>query len=159
MQNNHKEKTIIGRAERVKFPACANAVLHARIDTGAKTSSIWATDVKETAEGLLVRFASPGYEIYQHEHLFKHYDRVRVASSMGHAQIRYRVKMQIVIRGRRIMATFTLADRSTQVYPVLIGRATLNGKFIVDVQKGSPLREEEARRSEALQSDIKEEHI
>ena len=69
------------------------------------------------------------------------------------------VKMQIVIRGRRIMATFTLADRSTQVYPVLIGRATLNGKFIVDVQKGSPLREEEARRSESLQSDIKEEHI
>ena len=34
------------------------------------------------------------------------------------------------------VATFTLADRSTQVYPVLIGRATLNGKFIVDVQKG-----------------------
>ena len=60
MQNNHKEKTIIGRAERVKFPACANAVLHARIDTGAKTSSIWATDVKETAEGLLVRFHHQG---------------------------------------------------------------------------------------------------
>ena len=136
MHNKRKEKTIIGRAERINFPACADAVLYARIDTGAKTSSIWATDIKEVEEGLLVRFASPEHEIYQHEQLFAHYDRVRVASSMGHAQVRYRVKMQVVIHRRRIMATFTLADRSTQVYPVLIGRATLNGKFIVDVQKG-----------------------
>lgn len=159
MRADHKEKTVIGRAERVKFPNCANTVLHARIDTGAKTSSIWATDIRETENGLCVRFASSEHEIHQHEQLFKHYDRVRVASSMGHAQIRYRVKMQVVIRRRRIMATFTLANRSTQVYPVLIGRATLNGKFIVDVQKGSPLREEEAKRSALLQSGIKEEHI
>ncbi|NCU30118.1 peptidase [Candidatus Saccharibacteria bacterium] len=154
-----KDKTVIGRAERVKFPSLGGETLYARIDTGAKTSSIWATDIKETEKGLLVRFSSPEHSIYRHEQLFKHYDRVRVASSMGHAQVRYRVKMQIVIRRRRIMATFTLSDRSTQVYPVLIGRATLNGKFIVDVQKGSPLRDEEAKRSEILQSEIREEHV
>lgn len=153
------DKTIIGRAERVKFPALGGTKLYARVDTGAKTSSIWAAEVKEAEDGLCVRFASPEHEIYQYEQLFKHYDRVCVASSMGHQQVRYRVKMPIVIRRRRIMATFTLSDRSTQVYPVLIGRATLNGKFIVDVQKGSPLREEEARRSAKLQSGITEEHV
>lgn len=133
--------------------------MYARIDTGAKTSSIWASTTEESSEGLVVRIASPSDKIHGHEQLFKHYDRVRVASSMGHEQIRYRVKMPIVIRKRRIMATFTLSDRSTQVYPVLIGRATLNGKFIVDVQKGSPLRKEEAMRSAALQSEIREEHV
>jgi hypothetical protein len=57
------------------------------------------------------------------------------------------------------MATFTLADRSSQVYPVLIGRATLRGKFIVDVQMGSPLREEEEKRSMELQKGVIEEKI
>lgn len=154
-----KEKVVIGRVEKVKFPTLDGEVLHARVDTGAKTSSIWATDMHETPDGLIVRFASPMHKIYQHEQLFEHYDRVRVASSMGHAQIRYRVKLSVIVRKRRIIATFTLADRSTQVYPVLIGRATLNGKFIVDVQRGSPLRDEETRRSEILQSGIREEHI
>lgn len=159
MSENRKEKTVIGRAEKVRFPELGNCVLHARIDTGAKTSSIWATDITETADGLVVRFASPEYEINEHQTLFKHYDKVRVASSMGHQQIRYRVKMPIVIRRRRIMATFTLSDRSTQVYPILMGRSTLTGKFIVDVSRGTPLRDAETQRSAELQKNISEEHV
>jgi len=154
-----KEKQIIGRAEKVRFPSLGDSVLYARIDTGARTSSIWASEITESPQGLQVRFGSPEHETYQHVHIFEHYDRVRVASSMGHQQIRYRVKLPIVIRDRRILATFTLSDRSTQVYPVLIGRLTLTGKFIVDVSQGSPLREEEERRSAELQANITEEHI
>lgn len=159
MTEIRKEKTIIGRAEKVRFPDSGNTILFARVDTGAKTSSIWATDIQETEEGLAVRFASPEHEIYSYPTVFKHYDRVQVASSMGHVQMRYRVKIPIVIRRRRIMATFTLSDRSTQVYPILIGRATLTRKFIVDVERGSPLREEEERRSSELQANITEEHV
>ena len=152
-----KEKTLIGRAEKIKFPTLGDSVLHARVDTGAKTSSIWASSSTETPDGLLVRFASPGHEIYQHEQLFEHYDKVSVASSMGAIQIRYKIKIPVVIKGRRINATFTLADRSTQVYPILLGRSTLLNKFIVDVSLGSPLVEEERARSEELQSIIREE--
>lgn len=159
MPETRKEKTLIGRAEKVRFPSLGDNELYARIDTGAKTSSIWATDVTEVNEGLEVRFASAAHAIHAHPMIFAHYDRVRVASSMGHQQIRYRVKMPIVIHGRRIMATFTLSDRSTQVYPVLIGRATLNGKFIVDVSQGSPLLDEEKQRSMQLQANIIEEHV
>lgn len=154
-----KEKTVIGRAEKVRFPTLGDSELHARIDTGAKTSSIWATDITETEQGLCVRLASADYEINAHEVVFEHYDRVRVASSMGHQQVRYRVKLPVVMYGRRIMATFTLSDRSTQVYPVLIGRSTLRGKFIVDVATGNPLLEEERRRSAELQTNIIEEHV
>lgn len=156
---NEKKKTIIGRAEKVTFPLLGNAVLDARIDTGATTSSMWATDITETDSGLSVRFASQDHEVYSHTVTFKHYDRVRVASSMGQEQIRYKVKMPVVLGGRRIFASFTLADRSTQVYPVLIGRRTLRGKFIVDVDKGTPLLEEEKRRSQQLQNSLIEERI
>lgn len=154
-----KEKTLIGRAEQIKFPTLGDSILYARVDTGAKTSSIWATSIVETPKGLLVRFASPEHDIYQYEHLFPHYDRVSVASSMGAVQVRYRIKIPVVIKKRRINATFTLADRSTQVYPILLGRSTLLHKFIVDVSIGSPLVEEEKKRSEEIQSSISEERI
>lgn len=154
-----KEKTLIGRAEEVIFPTLGRSKLHARIDTGAKTSSIWASSARETDSGLVVRFADVPYEIADFEQTFPHYDRVRVASSMGHEQLRYRIKLPIVIQRRRIVATFTLADRRSQVYPVLIGRSTLLHKFIVDVAKGSPLYQEEEERSKILQRDIREEHV
>jgi hypothetical protein len=159
MTKTHKAKTLIGRAEKVYFPELGDAMLYARIDTGARTSSIWATAITETNDGLLVRFASPNHDIYAQQLTFPHYDRVHVASSMGHTQIRYKIKMPIVLGGRRILASFTLADRSTQVYPVLIGRATLTGKFVVDVASGNPLKELEDQRSAELQKDIIEEHI
>lgn len=154
-----REKTVIGRAEIIRFPDLGDNILHARVDTGARTSSIWATEITETEEGLRVRFASPDHDIYNYEQTFTHYKRVNVSSSMGATQVRYKIKMPIVIGRRRIMATFTLADRSTQVYPVLLGRSTLNKKFIVDVSIGSPLVEEEKAKSEELQSIIKEEHV
>ena len=77
MTITHKTKTLIARAEKVIFPPLDDAILHARVDTGAKTSSIWATAIRETDEGLHVRFASPSYEVYTREITFPHYDRVR----------------------------------------------------------------------------------
>lgn len=149
-----KDKTIIGRAEKAKFPELNNLVLHARIDTGARTSSIHVLSIKESAKGLTAVFGGGPSQKETTTKLFPHYERVVVVSSMGHQQVRFKVRLMIVLKGRRVRATFTLADRSTQVYPVLIGRALLNQKFIVDVSRGSPLKELEERRSEKLQSSI-----
>lgn len=159
MPTVNKDKIIVGCAERVMFPFLDGENLYARIDTGAKTSSIWATDVAETEKGLEVRFADPSYRIYGHLRVFKHYDRVKVKSSMGHTQVRFRIKMPVVIKSRKIMATFTLANRSTQVYPVLVGRNILLNKFIVDVSMGSPLKRKEDERSKILQSTVKKEVV
>ena len=57
--------------------------------------------------------------------------------------------------GRRIRATFTIANRQTQVYPVLIGRNVLRGKFIIDVKLGKVLSLAEKKRIAILQSQIK----
>lgn len=159
MTAKNKEMTVIGRAEKIRFPTLGDMTLHARIDTGAKTSSIWATNITKVSQGIVVRFADARHDIHQYEQLFEHYEQVQVASSTGHTQIRYKIKLPIVIKGRKIQASFTLADRSTQVYPVLIGRSTLMKKFIVDVSLGEPLVEEERRRSEELQENIREEEI
>ena len=150
-------KTIIGRVEQITFPSLNGVKMHARIDTGAKTSSMWALSTEERATGLFVVFPLENGATVSDT--FVHYSQVKVSSSMGHEQVRYKVRLSAVIKKRRIYATFTLADRSRQVYPVLIGRKILMRKFIVDVAKGSPLLEEEERRSAILQECIEEKYI
>lgn len=147
-----KEKTLIGRAEKVMFPMLGNAVTYARIDTGAKTSSVWASDIS-VKDGVL--FATFPFENGDTQKTFKHFEAVNVSSSMGMVQERYKVRLTVQLKKRKILSTFTLADRSTQVYPVLIGRNTLMGKFIVDVSRGTPLKEEEERRSQEIQNYVR----
>jgi hypothetical protein len=150
-----KQKTVIGRAERIKFPEIGIGTIHARIDTGAKTSSIWVSSAQEQDGMLEVVFLGDRHGAYQGKpHVFEQYERRMVASSNGAQELRYVVRLLAVLKGRRIRANFTLADRSTQVYPVLVGRNILHGKFIVDVKQGKPLRNLEIERSNKLQSSI-----
>lgn len=143
-----KEKKIIGRVETISFPALSDQGVHARIDTGAKTSAVWGEAVE--VDGVLrVIFKAFDTDV---SHDFNTYDTVIVASSNGHLQQRYRVKMSVRLKGRRIFATFTIADRSQQVYPILIGRNVLRGKFVVDVHHGKILRDKEKVRSAQIQS-------
>lgn len=143
-----KEKKIIGRVETVALPAISAQGVHARIDTGAKTSAIWG-EASEKDGVLRVIFKAFDTDV---SHDFHAYDTVVVASSNGHMQQRYRVKIGIRLKGRRIRATFTIADRSQQVYPILIGRNVLRGKFIVDVHRGKVLKDKETARSLQIQS-------
>lgn len=131
------DKKIIGNMEYAWLVEAGVKKVPARIDTGARTSSIWASDIRETDEGLCYHLFAPQSPFFTAEPLVqKHYTKVAVASSNGHVQVRYRVSMTIQIRGRRIKTYCTLADRSTQAFPLLIGRNTLRGKFVVDVQRG-----------------------
>lgn len=138
MADQHKGKTLIGSTEKVQFPTLRGQTLCARIDTGAHSSSIWATVIEETEAGIVAQFASDRHDSESHTLTFDQYQVVHIRSSMGHRQVRYKVQIPVVMRDRRILASFTLADRSRQAYPVLIGRSTLNGKFVVDVSQGGP---------------------
>lgn len=144
---------IIGRVEKLDFPQIEAKDVHARIDTGARTSAIWVSHAVEQPDGLAVIFfdkKSPHYT--GKTHYFKEFSLIMVASSNGQAEARYRVRLSVVLHGRKINAHFTLADRSTQVYPVLVGRNVLRGKFIVDVKQGQPQLDAEKRRAQELRS-------
>lgn len=140
----------IGRSEKISFPELNLRAIPARIDTGATISSIWASRIKVTPEGLSFTLFDEGSEYFSGEVItVPMYSKRTVSSSMGHAQSRYQVQMLMTIHGRRIRAMMTLADRSTQTYPILIGRNVLRNKFIVDVATGKPIRaQERAKRRE-----------
>lgn len=149
--------TIIGRAEKAELAGLGVKNVPVKIDTGADASSIWAHATEVKAGKLHAIFFGPGSEFYDNiEHIFEssEYSVTRVANSFGQREIRYKVKLKIKIKGRTINGTFTLADRSTKLYPILIGRSLLKNKFLVDVSKGRPLREEEKRRAKKLQEEL-----
>lgn len=111
----------------------------AKIDTGADGSAIWATNIRIGRDGVL-RFSlfgegSPDYN----GKLFKRTDFsvVKVKSSNGQAEIRYRTHFTVTIAGKKIRGLFNLSDRSHNKYKILIGRRTISRKFLVDVSKGS----------------------
>lgn len=148
-----KPKKVIGRAEQVVLSDHGEECIPARIDTGAKSSAVWATNIQEKNGVLYFTLFGHDHPHYTgHIHRTRHYRKTIVSSSMGAVQERYVVRLRVKLRKKKIIARFTLADRSTQVYPVLIGRNILRGKFIVDVNLGSPDREGEDARSRELQA-------
>ncbi len=151
----HESRKIIGRADRIDLPELGHLGVPVKIDTGAKTSAIWASNIIERDGGLAFTLFGEGHPMYTGQELFMpHFSRVVVASSIGAEQGRYKVILLIKMRGKKIRAGFTLADRSKQAYPVLIGRNVLRGKFLVDVKSGRPDHSAENRRSEELQKEL-----
>ncbi len=134
LEQNNKNLFAVGPSVLVSI-GCRAINVPAKIDTGAEASAIWASKIRVCKDGTL-KFAlfgegSPFYsgKIYKR----KDYKVIVTRSAMGQEQIRYRVYFPIVINGRKIRVLFSLADRSKNSFPILIGKRTLQGKFIVDV--------------------------
>ena len=132
-----KQIDTIGTSERVSFPKLDIFGVPAKIDTGADSSAIWATNIQETADGHLQFVAfGPGNHLYTGKVVETTTFRlVMIKNSFGVAEPRYKVRLLIHIGERKIRAWFTLADRAGMRYPVLLGRRLLKGKFVVDVGK------------------------
>ncbi len=130
------EKTVIGREVAVNFRGEAKNV-PAKVDTGADSSAVWATDIFVDEENVLhfKLFGKSSKYYTGKEHTTKDFDVVVTKSSHGDKIIKYQVKLSIEMAGRKIRSTFSLSNRSTHNYPILIGRKTLNRKFLVDVSK------------------------
>jgi ribosomal protein S6--L-glutamate ligase len=152
-----KQLTVIGRAEKINLIDFGIDGVPAKVDTGADSSSIWASGVVEKDDVLCFSLFAPGDERYTGKVLEiakPNYSMTRVANSFGNRELRYKVKLRVSVKGRLIRATFTLADRSKKIYPILLGRRLLQKKFLVDVSGGEPLLVEELARAEALEKDL-----
>lgn len=147
-----KAKNIIGRTIQVNFPQIGVKNVYTRVDTGAKTCAIWVSSIVRHGDDMLeVIFFDKGSSYFTGETIsFKEFSETVVASSNGKAEHRYKVKLQTELSGRKINASFTLADRSNQSYPVLLGRNILRNKFVVDVSVGDVNLESEVRRTKKL---------
>lgn len=133
--STENELEIIGSTEYVKIAGIDK--VPAKIDTGADSSSVWASDIKMEKDGTLsfVLFGEES-EFYTGERFETHeYVAKTVRSSVGTEQIRYRVNLPLKIGKKETIAAFTLADRARNNFPILIGKRTLKDNFLVDVSR------------------------
>lgn len=136
--------TIIGREASVAFPLLEVKDVKAKTDTGADLSSIWCGEIRKTKDKLECIFFAPESPYYTGKKIIfnkSEYKKSQIFNSFGTGEKRYKVKMPVVINGRRIRTTFTLADRSKKKYPVLLGRKLLAKKFLVDVAGGLSIKQ------------------
>ncbi len=135
MMRAKSQKTIIGSNTIIEVEGIKN--VPAKVDTGADSSSIWASNItindQKQLEFTLFAPASPLFtgEIITADK----FKAKRVRNSTGDVTIRYQVELPTSIKGRKINVRYTLADRSRNKFPVLIGRRTLHNKFLVDVSE------------------------
>jgi ribosomal protein S6--L-glutamate ligase len=143
------KKTIIGPSELLSFPELELGAVPARVDTGARTSTIWASNIQEHDGTLSYTLFDVNNELHTGRIVTTdHFTKIVVTPSNGIAEERYVVKLLVVFAEKRIRASFTLANRSTQSYPVLVGRNVLRGKFVVDVSRKDLIGDETEKAKE-----------
>lgn len=129
----------------------------AKIDTGAYSSAIWASDIKIQPDGVLsfILFG-PSSPLYSGKRItMSEYTAKRVRSSHGDQQVRYQVEMDITLGGQSFKTVFNLSNRSRNYFPVLIGRLALKNRFLVDASKTAVIREKKPIVSN-LKQELKE---
>jgi hypothetical protein len=130
-----REKLIMGWLESV-FLKPWNIRVTAKLDTGAKTSSLHADQVEHfTKEGgqEWVRFTLEGVD--DNKPLVVEKPLVRTASVKTHggrSSRREVIKLALCKNGRDYETEFTLNDRSNFNYPLLLGRSFLQNVALVD---------------------------
>lgn len=135
--------THIGSIEMVTLLADDISNVPAKVDTGADSSSIWASNIEERDHVLSFILFDKNSPYFSGNRLsFEEYGVIRVRNSFGQTETRYKVALIIKLGGRNIKARFTLANRENNRYPILIGRRTISGKFLVDVTKSAKDRRE-----------------
>lgn len=135
-----KEKVLIGRIEWVEMPDLK--LKHkARIDTGAKTTSLHAVNIEEVEQRgeLFVKFQTSDGEGKAIDLLRKVDSIQKVSNTSGFVTKRYVIKEKIKIGNIEREVSVNLNDRTKMDYKFLVGRNLLLGRFIVDVARSHVL--------------------
>lgn len=132
-------KLIIGRSERISFVDTEISNVPAKVDTGAYRSAIHAGNISIDGDTLTFTLLAnhPVCGNMAHNLSTNDFRKVIIANSFGHEESRYEVKLKVKIGPKVFHARFTLADRSKKVYPILLGRTMLNGRFLIDTDESA----------------------
>ncbi len=138
----------IGWREVIALPDWGIKRLRAKADTGARSSAIDVTNIREL----------PGDRVRFHVRLSRKHPertrpveakvvrRTRVKSSNGHAHERIVVETTVAIGPVIKEVEFTLVWRRTMLCRALLGRRTLEGDFVVDPDNKYLLTQPRRRR-------------
>ncbi len=132
-----KRCKLIGWKEKVALPRLGIKSIKVKVDTGAKTSALHAENIKEFKKGstTYVRFhvhprSKSKKQVLKVEALLLGYRMVR--SSSGHESLRPVISTLLQIGKEKWKIEVTLVNRDIMGVRMLLGRAAIRHRFIVD---------------------------
>ena len=146
MSKMNNEKLIIGGKEKIILNKISKNKIYARIDTGAKTSSVHCEKFwVENKRGKKVLFAA----ILTKTNIctFTEFKTKKIKSSNGISEKRLIVNLSFTIGEHSFESEFTLSDRNKMKNPVLLGRKFIRGHFLVDVTRNFILSGKKSTKS------------
>lgn len=126
----------LGRSDRVDLPDLGLFNIHAKIDTGAYSNSLHCQRA-EVVDGKLefVLLDEEHPEFTGMKFVMEDFFQKNVRSSSGLLERRYLIRTSISLYGEDYLAEFSLSDRDTMRFPILLGRKILRNRFLIDVSK------------------------
>ncbi|MEM6459344.1 MAG: RimK/LysX family protein [Planctomycetota bacterium] len=127
-------RRVVGWRERVRLPDWGVDRLMAKIDTGARTSSIHVAELEERGDGT-ARFEVVVRERPERRTVWVEAEVVRrtvVKPSSGDRQERPVVRTRLAMGGKVFPIEVTLVCRKGMLCRMLVGRTALAGRFLVD---------------------------
>lgn len=127
-----KEPLLIGWREKVSLPQLGIGRFVAKVDTGANSAALHATDIRQTDHH--VSFTVP-FKGRNHHCVLPLKGNRRVKSSSGHAETRAVVETLVKVGRHVLEIDVTLTDRTDMGVAMLLGRASLGSRFLVHPAK------------------------
>lgn len=139
---------VLGRYDRVDLPELGLSNIHAKIDTGAYTCSLHchkAEVVDGKLEFILLDQEHP--EFTGMKFVFEKFEKRDIRNSFGEVEKRFVILTSITIFEEVITTEFSLSNRGSLKFPILIGRKILRNRFLIDVtRKNISFKEKRGKR-------------
>ena len=131
------DKLLLGRCEWCQLPELDIPIIKAKIDTGAKTSSLHAFNIKKTFKQSVEYVSFDLHPIQGNDQTIvtccaKVIDERPIMSSNGHIENRLVIKTQLKIADYEWSIEVTLSNRDPLRYRMLLGRESLADRVLID---------------------------
>jgi ribosomal protein S6--L-glutamate ligase len=137
MNQLNEAKTIIGSDEWCAFPSLKIPAIKARVDSGAKTSSIHAVNIQKFSQNdeQWVRFEV--HPLQKNKKITVHceaplIDQRVIKSSSGDKEKRPVICVELSLGEKQWEIEVTLTNRDSMGYRMLLGREAMNGRILID---------------------------
>ncbi|PYF82412.1 MULTISPECIES: RimK/LysX family protein [Marinomonas] len=137
MNQQNDPKIVIGCEEWCAFPSLNIPAIKARVDSGAKTSSMHALHIERFTRNdeHWVRFEV--HPIQKNRKTTVHceaqlVDQRVIKSSSGDKESRPVIRVPLTLGDKTWEAEVTLTNRDTMGYRMLLGREAMNGRVLID---------------------------
>ena len=140
----------LGRYDKVDLPDLGLYNIHAKVDTGAYTSSLHCHKAVVT-DGVLefVLLDEENPEFTGLKFSFRDFEERDIKNSFVEVERRFVIITTLRIFSQDITTEFSLSNRGSLKFPILIGRKILRNRFMIDVTKKN-LSYKEKRKQRAL---------